>query len=146
LIKRNVEQFSRAGATTFGYTNLGKDLGHTGDSQMAQYIYDGTLEHYTLSDGSINAIVPQLRKHPAIDKILKPVVTPEDFKSAFKCVPEKTASSFSGRGVHHYKACTEGSDGILADIQVEAHAAMMTVPLDLGFCPERWKQSLNVML
>jgi hypothetical protein len=44
LIKRNIEQFSHARATPFGYTDLGKDLGHTGDSQMAQDIYDGTLE------------------------------------------------------------------------------------------------------
>jgi hypothetical protein len=101
LIKRNVEQFSHAGATPFGYTDLGKDLGHTGDSQMAQYIYDGTLQHDALSDEAIYAIVVQLRKHPAIDRILKLAVSPEDFKSAFKCVPDKTASSFSGRGVHH---------------------------------------------
>jgi hypothetical protein len=100
LIKINVEQFSHAGATPFGYTELGKDLGHTGDSQMAEEIYDGTLEHDALSDGAIYAIVAHLRKHPSIDKILKPVVTPEDFKSAFNCVPDKTASSFSGRGVH----------------------------------------------
>jgi hypothetical protein len=89
---------------------------------MAQYIYDGTLEHDALSD------------------------TPEDLKSAFKCVPEKTASFFSGRGVHHYKTCAEGSDDGLADIHVEFHAAMMTVPLDAGFCPERWKQAVDVML
>jgi hypothetical protein len=99
-----------------------------------------------LIDVAINAIVAQLRKHPAIDKTLKPVVTPEDFKSAFKCVPEKTASSFSGRGLHHYKSCEEGSDEGLADIQVEVHASMMTVPLDTGFCPERWKQAVNFML
>jgi hypothetical protein len=74
-------------------------------------------------------------KNPSIDKILKPVVTPEDFKAAFNYVPEKTASSFSGRGVHHYKARAEGSDDGLDDIQVEFHAAMMTVPLDTGFCP-----------
>jgi hypothetical protein len=74
------------------------------------------------------------------------VLTPEDFKSAFKCVPEKTASSFSGRGVHHYKSCAEGSDDGMADIQVEVHAAMMRVPLDAGFCPERLKQAVDVML
>jgi hypothetical protein len=79
LIKRNVEQFSHAGATPFGYTELGKDLGHTCDSQMDQYIYDGTLEHDALRDGEIHPIVEQLRKHPAIDKILKSIVTPEDF-------------------------------------------------------------------
>jgi hypothetical protein len=146
LIKRNVEQFSHAGATPFGYTELGKYLGHTGDSQMAQYIYDGTLEHDALSDGAIHAIVAQLRKHPSIDNILKLVVTPEDFKSAFKCVPEKTSLYLSGRGVHPYKACAEGSYDGLADIQVEFHAAMMTVPLDAGFCPGRWKQAVDVML
>jgi hypothetical protein len=146
LIKRNVEQFSHDGATPFGYTELGKDLGHTGDSQMAQEIYDGTLEHNALSDGAIYAIVAQLRKHPSIDKILNPVVTPEDFKSALNFVPEKTASSFSGRGVYHYNTCAEGSDDGLADIQVEVHAPMMTVPLDAGFCPERWKQAVDVML
>jgi hypothetical protein len=43
---------------------------------------------------------------------------PEDFKAAFKCVPEKTALSFPGRGVHHYKAYAEGYDDGLADIQV----------------------------
>jgi hypothetical protein len=58
---------------------------------MAQDIYDGSLEHDALSDGAIYAIVAQLWKHPAIDKILKPFVLPEDFKSAFKCVPEKIA-------------------------------------------------------
>jgi hypothetical protein len=96
LIKRNVEQFSHAGANPFGYTDLGKDMVHTGDSQMDQDIYDGTLQHDALSDEAIYAIVVQLQKHPAIDKILKPVVSPEDFKSAFKFVPEKTASSFLG--------------------------------------------------
>jgi hypothetical protein len=77
-----------------------------------------------------------LRKHPAIEKILTPVVTPDDFKSAFKCVPEKPVSSFSGIGIHTYKACIEGSDDGLADIQVEIYAAMMKVPLDAGFCLE----------
>jgi hypothetical protein len=139
LIEQNVEQFSHAGATPLGYTDLGKELGHTGDSQMAQSIFEGTLEHAALSDSAIHAIFEQLRKHPAINNILKPVVRPEDLKSAFKCVPEKTASSLSGRGVHHYKACTEGSDDGMADIQIEVHAAMMTVPLDAGCCPERWK-------
>jgi hypothetical protein len=146
LIKRNVEKKSHAGATPCGYIDLGKDMGHTGDSQMAQDIYDGTLQHDALSDEAIYAIFVQLRKHPAIDKILKPVVSPEDFKSAFKCVPEKTASSFSGRGVHHYKACVEGSDNGLAYIQVEVHAALITFPLDSGFCPNRWKQAVDVML
>jgi hypothetical protein len=130
LIAINVEQFSYAGATPFGYTDMDKEVGHAGDSSMAKAIYHENLEHAALSDSTIQAIVKQLHKHPAIEKILTPVVTPEDFKSAFKCVPERTVSSFSGRVIHHYKACSEGSNDGLADIQVLVHAAMMTVPLD----------------
>jgi hypothetical protein len=37
-ITRNVEKFSHAGATLFGYTELGKELGHMGDSEMAEDI------------------------------------------------------------------------------------------------------------
>jgi hypothetical protein len=97
MIEQHIEHFSHVGATPFGYTDLGKELGHTGDSQMAHSIFEGTLEHAALSDSAIHTIVEQLQKYPAIDNILKPVVTPEDFKSAFKCVPENTASPFSGR-------------------------------------------------
>jgi hypothetical protein len=38
LIERNVEQFSRAGATPLGYTDLGRESGHTGDTPMAEAI------------------------------------------------------------------------------------------------------------
>jgi hypothetical protein len=43
LIDRNVEQFSHAGNAPFGYTALGDELGHTGDTLMADDICNGTL-------------------------------------------------------------------------------------------------------
>jgi hypothetical protein len=146
LIQRNVEQFSLALETPFGYSPLAKELVHTGYSEMADAIHAGTLEHEALSDAAINAVVKQLRKHPAIDKVLKPAVTKNDFKSAFNCVREKTASSYSGRGVEHYKACAEGSGDGIADLLSTVHAAMMSVPLDAGFCPSIWKHAVDVML
>jgi hypothetical protein len=91
-----MEQLSHSVATPFGYTPLGKELGHTGDSPMADDIYNGTLYHEALYDEAINTIVIQLIKHPAIQQILSPLVTEEDFKSAFKCVPKNTPSSYSG--------------------------------------------------
>jgi hypothetical protein len=146
IIERNVEQFSHAGATPLGYTDLGRELGHTGDTPMAEAILDGTFEHDSVSDDALAAIVKQLRKHPTVREIIQPIVTEADFKSEFKCVPEKTASSFSGRGAHHYKACAEDSEDGLADFQSAIHATMMTVPLATGFCPERWKKEIDVML
>jgi hypothetical protein len=43
IIESNVEQFSHAGATPLGYTELVQELGHTGDTQMAEDILEGTL-------------------------------------------------------------------------------------------------------
>jgi hypothetical protein len=136
LLERNFEQFSHAGATPLGYTELGRELGQTGDTPMGEAILYGTFEHESLTDEALAAILQQLWKHPNVQEIIQPIITEADFKSAFKCVPEKMASSFSGRGVHHYKACAEGSEDRLADIQSAIHAAMTTVPLATGLCPE----------
>jgi hypothetical protein len=129
-----------------GYTELGRELDHTGDTTMAEAILEGTFVYDSLSDDALAAIVKQLRKHPAIAEIIEPIVTEADFKTAFKCVPEKTASSFFGRGGHHYKACAEVSEDGLADVQLAIHAAVMSVPLATGLCPERWKKAIDVML
>jgi hypothetical protein len=53
LIERNVEHFSHAGSTPLGYTDLGRELGHTGDTPMAEAILDGTFEHDALSDDAL---------------------------------------------------------------------------------------------
>jgi hypothetical protein len=75
LINRNIEQSSHAGDTPFGYTPLDEELGHTGDTPMADDIYNGTLEHRSLTDHDIKASVKQLRKHPLLTKMIYPVVT-----------------------------------------------------------------------
>jgi hypothetical protein len=137
LIQRNVEHFSLAGETPFGYSPLGKGLRHTGDSEMADAIHEGTLEHEAPNDASIISVLKQLRKHPALDKLLKPDVTKNDFKLAFNYVRKKTASSYTGRGVEHYKACAKGSDNGITDLLYTVHADMMSVLLDAGFCPSR---------
>jgi hypothetical protein len=57
IAQRNMEQFSHAGNTPFGYSPLGEELGHTGNTQMSEDILDGTLEHEALRDDAIQAIV-----------------------------------------------------------------------------------------
>jgi hypothetical protein len=115
IAHRNVEKFSHAGKTPFVYTELGDALGHTGDSPLAEDILDGKSDHPALTDEALHAIVKQMRRHPVIQKIIKPVITVKDFRSAVKCVPEKTASSYSVRGTTHYKACAENMYDRLTD-------------------------------
>jgi hypothetical protein len=104
---------------------LGDALGHTGDSPLAEDILDGKADHPALIDEAMYAIVKQLRRHPVIQNIIKPVITVDDLRSAVKYVPEKTASSYSGRGIPHYKACAENMDDGLIDAIYSVHAAMM---------------------
>jgi hypothetical protein len=146
LIARNVEQFSHAGATPFGLTDLGREMCHTGDSGMAEEILDGTLDHDCMKDDATRAIVQQLKRHPTIQGLLTPIVSAKDFQSCFKCVPGKTVSSYSRRSVPHYKACADGSKDGLADTLTEIHAAMATIPLETGFCPELWRHAVDIVL
>jgi hypothetical protein len=145
LINHNIEKLLYAGDTPFGYTPLGDELGHTGDTVMADDIYTGTLEHRSLTDHAIQAIVKQLRKHPLLTKMISPVVTTEDFISCLGCVAEKTSSSPYGRHAGHYLACIDLKDE-LSVLIAAVHAAMMSIPLAEGFCPKRWRQEIEIML
>jgi hypothetical protein len=91
---------------------------------MADDIYNGTLEHRSLTDHAIKAIVKQLRKNTLLTKMISPVVTTEDFVSCFGCVADKTSSSPSGRHVGHYLACIDLKDD-LSVILAAVHAVMM---------------------
>jgi hypothetical protein len=112
---------------------------------MADAIYNGTMEHISLTDPAIQAIVKQLRKHALLTKMISPGVTTEDFISCFVCVADKTPSSHSSRHVRHYLVCTDLKDE-LSVFLAAVHAAMMSIPLAEGFFPERWRQSIDIML
>jgi hypothetical protein len=48
--------------------------------------------------------------------------------------------------VPHYKACADKSKDGLTDTLTEIHAAMATIPLEIVFCPERWRHAVDIML
>jgi hypothetical protein len=62
---------------------------------MIDAILEDTFKHEALSDSALAAIVKQLCQHPAVQKIINPIVTEDDFESASKYIPENTALSFS---------------------------------------------------
>jgi hypothetical protein len=112
---------------------------------MADDIYNGTLEHISLTDHAKKATVKQLRKDPLLTKMIYPVVTTEDFVACFGCAAEKKSASPSRRHVGHYLACIDRKDELLV-LLAPVHAAMMSIPLAEGFCPERWRHAIDIML
>jgi hypothetical protein len=81
-----------------------------------------------------------------VQQIKRPIMTPEYLTSCFKCVPEETASSYSGRSVPHYKACAQIKEELIGELLSLVYAVTTMVPLDAGFCPERWRKAVDVML
>jgi hypothetical protein len=61
LLQRNPQAYWAAGSTHFGHTSLGRSLGHTGDSPLANSILYGTFTHPNLA---VNAFTSQLRRRP----------------------------------------------------------------------------------
>jgi hypothetical protein len=49
LIEWNVEQFSHTEEAPLGYTEMGQELGHTGDTPISEDILEGTFENDALS-------------------------------------------------------------------------------------------------
>jgi hypothetical protein len=77
--------------------------------------------------------------------MINPVVTTEDFIPCFACVTKKASSSPYGRHVGHYLACIDFKDE-LSILLASVHATMMSILLAEGFCPERWRQAIYIML
>ena len=71
---------------------------------------------------------------------IPPKITPEQFRSAFKSVREKTKSSFSSLHYTLWKAVAEDEE------MSEYYAIMMSLPFQYGFAHPRWTNEIDLML
>jgi hypothetical protein len=67
-------------------------------------------------------------------------IASSDFQALYKIMDEQTSSSPSGRHIGHYKAAVKH------DHLANLHSMMMSIPMQAGFSPERWRQIIDVML
>jgi hypothetical protein len=142
ICRMNTAQYHQAVTTPFGSGYLADTIGFNIDKPGAADILNGTFE-----------ISPSANLLPETKRILKFLqepchstpdlpseITPEEFKSTYKIVKERTSSSVSGRHVGHYKAAAQ-------DLTITiVHATMMSLPFLVGFSPTRWRKVVDVML
>jgi len=136
-------QYNQAQNTPFGSGYLANQVGMTLEGPATEQILQGTFT----PDLAIRLlpeterIIKYLGVPPTGTQHTFPIsITPEEFKSTYTLVKERTSSSVSGRHVGHYKAAT--TDDVLSLM----HSRMMSLPYIVGFSPIRWRKVVDVML
>jgi len=140
----NTRQYHQAHCTPCGKEPLSSFLGYKVDKPGALAVIQGD----PLPDEVRSCILPetesifQTLQDLACRKIspISQQITPDQFKSCYKAMDERTSSSPSGRHLGHYKAAT------LSEDLTKLHSIMMSVLLLAGFSPTRWQQIIDVML
>jgi hypothetical protein len=123
-----------------------EELGPLGLTLTGQFIlHHGQLPDHLQANPSVDPyvhrIAPFLKIPPiAMNKKLVAVVTTEDHIEGWKKAREQTASGRSGLHFGHFKA------GITDPDIAAFEAALSSVPLQTGYSPDRWKQTVEVML
>jgi hypothetical protein len=102
---------------------------HLPDHIASQLVPETRAIFATISDLASRDITP-----------ISPKISPDQFKSCYKAMDERTSSSPSGRHLGHYKAATFSEE--LSNL----YSIMMSIPLLAGISPTRWQQIVNVML
>jgi hypothetical protein len=102
---------------------------HLPDHIASQLIPETRAIFATISDLASKDIPP-----------ISPKISPDQFKSCYKAMDERTSSSPSGRHLGHYKTAT------FSDELSNLHSIMMSIPPLAGIAPTKWQQIVNVML
>jgi hypothetical protein len=140
----NTRQYHQAHHTPCGTEPLATYLGYRGDTLGAQQIIEGA----ELPPPVATQLLPETQSIFSTLTSLAlgdnpthtPRITPEQFKSCYKAMDERTSSSPSGWHLGHYKAAT------LSEELTNLHSLMMSIPLSAGISPTRWRQIIDVML
>jgi len=142
ICEANAKQYHQAHNTPFASEPLlsyfGLNAEKAGSSDLLRGIMppQNILEKMLPETRAIIQTIADLPAGPSIDT----EITTEKFQQLYKIIPEKTASSPSGRHVGHYKAIAQSED------LSELWTIMMKVPHISGFSPRRWQQVVDVML
>jgi hypothetical protein len=139
----NSRQYSQALHTPFGSGYLADQIGLSASSPAAENLLQGSF-----NPDVTQIILPETLE--ILDELGKPLslqeratqatISIEKFRQTYKIVKESTSSSPSGRHVGHYKAATK--DDLLSEIL----STMMSLPYQVGFSPNRWRNVVDVML
>jgi hypothetical protein len=134
LLARNPLAYLASGTALFGHTVLGRSLGPTGDSYIADVILNGSFSH---PNRAVNAFTQQLCRCGHCPDILATRITEKQFSRAFGGLREKYASSPSGLYNAHYMCLASKKNDTTSNHILKMQAHLMELPITHGFAPDR---------
>ena len=135
-------RFSRAKSASMCNGPLFELLGCNTDTEAGAQILEGI---FALPPGTDPATVIILQEIARIWRLMGEgevniIITKEDFKHYWGRIKKRTASSYSGRHVGHYKAAAH------SEYLSEVHARTLSLITKTGATPRRRSRGLSVML
>ena len=141
LLQYNKMWFRQAHVTPFGHGKLYDLVGYDGLTEEATNIVSGMcIDHMGLPLNRELTVFLEECKRPDSVTDIRTHITLEEFKMHVKKWKETTSTSPSGRHLGHYRTA------VLDDRVASLHTDMLNIPIQHGFAPERWTQSVTPMI
>ena len=116
------------------------DLGFMGNTEACDKILEGT---YTVPEGShkyAQEFFDQFKAPDNITEMASNTISPQDFKTGWKKMKEKTSIGISGLHFGHMETCAQ--DEFIAQVE----SSISHIPFYSGYTPHAWRTGVNVMI
>ena len=141
LLKRNAQHLSQASSTPFAKGQFRKGLKWDGTGKLSDDILSGNILQESKFSAAMQLYLESLQSK-SLDKmkIIKPVLSYEEYRNFWKKKRENTVTSPYGLHVGHYKVA------VSYPTILEVHRILLLIPFKLGMVPERWRRTVQIML
>jgi hypothetical protein len=134
FLTRNPHAHWASGTTRFGHTALGRAIGPTGDSPLANSILGGFFSHPNLA---VSAFTQQLRRRNHCPDIPAARVTEKQLSRAFSGLREKSATSPYGLYNAQCMCIAAKKSDLTSNPIRKIQVNLVVLPLAHGFAPDR---------
>jgi exonuclease III len=155
ILARNQRHFGQASVTPLATADIQNLLSFGGTSSLSDKILYNRLDPSTLTPDYYGQQL--LSKCSTDTTVIAPDITFDEMKQRYRCWPERTSTSPSGRHLSHYHALVK-PDGLTADDEEfdeidsarravwSAHHSLLQYSIRHGYCYNRWTQVVNAMI
>jgi len=155
ILARNQRHFGQAATTPLATAEIQRLLSFGGTSSISDQLLYNKLDPKHITPDYFGQQL--LAKCSTDTTELCPDISFDDMKQRYRCWPERTSTSPSGRHLSHYHALLK-PDGLLPDDEEfeevdsarqavwSAHHSLLKYSTRHGYCFNRWHQVVNAMI